>query len=130
MEKLTKGEVIELLDKGHVLKQVLMPDLGTSSVIKPIKLTGRHTSKFSIAEHQVHHATGFALIKTLKKVSHEFKGLGIVKYYKKREEKKEEPYCTQCGSKEFSYVEQYANGECWKCKDCGQETMREPKDFE
>ena len=83
MEKLTKGEVLELLDNGHVLKQKIMPDFGTTSMTRPIKNTGREISEFSIDGKRVHHATGFALIKTLKNVSSERQGLGRVKYYKK-----------------------------------------------
>ena len=28
------------------------------------------------------------------------------------------PYCTECGSEDLAYLEQYANGNCWKCKAC------------
>jgi hypothetical protein len=83
MEKLTKGEVIELLDKGYVLKQSLIPDFGTSSMTRPIKRTGREISRFSIDDKRVHHSIGFKLIKTLVLQSTERQGLGRVKTYKK-----------------------------------------------
>ncbi len=31
------------------------------------------------------------------------------------------PYCKECGSEDLSYIDQYANGEYWKCKDCGKQ---------
>lgn len=30
-------------------------------------------------------------------------------------------YCPDCGSENLAYLEQYACGEHWKCKDCGKE---------
>ena len=29
------------------------------------------------------------------------------------------PYCTDCGNDDLAYIDQYANGEYWKCKECG-----------
>jgi len=31
----------------------------------------------------------------------------------------DKPYCRECGSESLAYVEQYANGADWKCRDCG-----------
>jgi hypothetical protein len=31
------------------------------------------------------------------------------------------PYCTDCGNDKLAYLDQYANGEYWKCKECGKE---------
>lgn len=31
------------------------------------------------------------------------------------------PYCTDCGNADLAYIDQYANGEYWKCKECGKE---------
>ena len=31
------------------------------------------------------------------------------------------PYCTDCGNDDLAYIDQYANGEYWKCKECGKE---------
>lgn len=31
------------------------------------------------------------------------------------------PYCTDCGNDKLAYIDQYANGEYWKCKECGKE---------
>lgn len=28
------------------------------------------------------------------------------------------PYCTDCGNKNLIYIDQYANGEYWKCEVC------------
>ena len=27
------------------------------------------------------------------------------------------PYCTDCGNDKLAYLDQYANGEYWKCKE-------------
>ena len=32
-----------------------------------------------------------------------------------------DPYCTDCGGEDLAYIDQYANGEYWKCKDCGKQ---------
>ena len=32
---------------------------------------------------------------------------------------KEEPCCPDCGNEDLEYLDQYANGEYWKCKECG-----------
>ena len=31
--------------------------------------------------------------------------------------------CPGCGDVWFTYVDQYANGECWKCESCGREVI-------
>ncbi len=31
------------------------------------------------------------------------------------------PYCSDCGSEDLAYLDQYANGEYWRCKECGKE---------
>ncbi|HYH14949.1 MAG TPA: hypothetical protein VD794_07010 [Flavisolibacter sp.] len=36
-------------------------------------------------------------------------------------EKDNEPYCTNCGGDNLAYIEQYACGEHWECKDCKHE---------
>jgi hypothetical protein len=28
------------------------------------------------------------------------------------------PYCTDCGSEDLNYIDQYANGKYWECKEC------------
>ncbi|MCG8734782.1 hypothetical protein [Tenacibaculum finnmarkense] len=30
----------------------------------------------------------------------------------------EVPYCTDCGNEYLAYLDQYANGEHWECKEC------------
>lgn len=36
--------------------------------------------------------------------------------------KETEVYCTDCGEDEnFKYIGTYANGDFWKCKNCGKE---------
>lgn len=37
-----------------------------------------------------------------------------------RFERPDDRYCIDCGSEVLLYVETYANGEEWKCKDCGE----------
>jgi transposase-like protein len=37
----------------------------------------------------------------------------------------EVPYCTDCGSEDLTYLAQYANGEYWKCKECGKQFIHE-----
>ena len=32
-------------------------------------------------------------------------------------------YCTECGSQSLAYLEQCANGEFWKCNECGNEFL-------
>lgn len=36
-------------------------------------------------------------------------------------------YCRECGSERLAYVEQYASGEEWRCKDCGTVAMQPAK---
>lgn len=38
-----------------------------------------------------------------------------------------EPYCTDCGSTDLKYLDQYANGQHWECKDCGKTFMHQRK---
>jgi len=38
------------------------------------------------------------------------------------DEEKEAPICSQCGCTEMIYIDQYANGKYYKCKDCGHES--------
>lgn len=38
----------------------------------------------------------------------------------------EPPYCTDCGGENPLYMDQYANGEQYKCRDCGKEFMWTP----
>lgn len=35
-----------------------------------------------------------------------------------QERDEDDPYCLNCGNEKLTYVEQYANGECWECKPC------------
>lgn len=37
------------------------------------------------------------------------------------DDEKEKPYCTDCGNDDLAYIDQYANGEYWKCKECGKQ---------
>ena len=42
------------------------------------------------------------------------------KYYGETEEP---PYCRHCGGTDMSYIDQYANGEEWFCKECQQKQI-------
>jgi len=35
----------------------------------------------------------------------------------------EVPYCTDCGNEDLAYLDQYANGEHWECKECKKQFM-------
>lgn len=41
---------------------------------------------------------------------------------------KNKPYCTDCGCENLRYLDQYANGEYWKCKDCGKQFIWNTKE--
>lgn len=75
MKYLSKKEVLILLDEGKELLETKVDDIGTTSMTKPIRISGKKTSKFYIDGHKVHHNTGYSLIKELKKVGQKRVGL-------------------------------------------------------
>lgn len=36
-----------------------------------------------------------------------------------QEDEENTPYCSGCGSEDITYLDQYANGEEYKCNECG-----------
>lgn len=42
-----------------------------------------------------------------------------------QERDEDDLYCLNCGTTKLTYVEQYANGECWECRDCDWRTYRQ-----
>lgn len=37
------------------------------------------------------------------------------------EDEQDPPYCTDCGNEDLEYIDQYANGDFWRCKECKKE---------
>lgn len=37
------------------------------------------------------------------------------------EDEENKPYCTDCGNEDLEYIDQYANGDFWRCKECKKE---------
>jgi hypothetical protein len=37
------------------------------------------------------------------------------------DDEEKQPYCTDCGSNDLNYLDQYANGEYYECKECGKQ---------
>lgn len=85
---MTKEAVLNLLNKGYVLEQILRPDLGTTSLFKPIKRTGKDISEFKINGEKVHHRVGYSIVNNLSQYniatgSSSRSGLAIIKTYYK-----------------------------------------------
>lgn len=36
-----------------------------------------------------------------------------------QDEEEKEQYCTDCGNTDLAYIDRYAYGEGWRCKECG-----------
>ena len=62
-ESLNKEDALKYMqESGLPIIQKKYPDFGTSSLFKPIKRTGKYTSKFKIGDINVTPKSGYAII--------------------------------------------------------------------
>lgn len=65
-------EVISLFKSGKRFEETQYPDLGTTSLFRPIRRTGKHTSRFTIDGNKVHHVTGRKVMKEIQQLTSQF----------------------------------------------------------
>jgi len=88
MNYLPKEKVVGLINLGHAVNQVVTPDLGTTSLFRPIKRTGRHITRYMVNDEgsfprPVNHSVGKALIKNMKKIKSYRSGISQITEYRK-----------------------------------------------
>ena len=59
-------EAISLIKTGKIFEVTQYPDLGTSSLTRPIKNTGKFTYGYKVDGKKIHHKSGQKILSVLK----------------------------------------------------------------
>lgn len=86
MTYIKKEGVLKLLNEGHHLFALSIPNFGTTSFVRPIKTGLKDFIKYSIDGKPVHHKTYSTISDKLIFVTSKRQGLSTIKEYKLRNE--------------------------------------------